>query len=69
MCNVTQLNRCLTETVAHVVSVEGCNTNVSDHILDQAYTCLLDQVTLASPTLWRYTDQKHTVQILSIHLY
>ena len=56
MCNVTQPNRCLTETVSHMASVEGRNTNVSDHRLDWAYTRLLDQVTLASPALWRYTD-------------
>ena len=29
--DVTPPNRCLIETVAHVASVEGPNTNVSDH--------------------------------------
>ena len=56
--NVTQPNRCPTETVAQVASVERCNTNVSDHILDRACMYLLDLVTLASPALWRYTEQK-----------
>ena len=69
MCNVIQPNRSLTETVAHVGSVEGRNTNVSDHRLDRAYTHLLDQVAVASPALWRYTERKYTVPILSIHLY
>ena len=63
-CNVTQPDRCPTETVAPVACVERCAVNVSDHTLDRACTCLLDQVTLAFPTHWRPKLTKSTLYSL-----
>ena len=59
-CNVTQVNRCATETMAPMACVERCATNISDHTLDGACMCLLDRVTLDSPMLGRYTELTYT---------
>ena len=70
MYNVTQPNRCLAETVAHVFSVEGRNTNVCDQwpqTWQRACRCLLDQVTLALLTLWVTVLYSFRVYICTEH--
>ena len=69
MYNVTELNRYLTDTVSHMSSIEGHNTRQLLLTTDSRVHVhvLVDQVTLASLTLLRYTDRKYTVPIVSVY--